>query len=47
MMDEEEKCSGCDLRCVEVGVEIKLRRYVEIERNSLLMKEGRKEGWRL
>jgi hypothetical protein len=46
MMSEEMKFSGCDLRCVEAGFEIKLTRYVEIER-EFAVDEGRKEEWRL
>lgn len=46
MMGEEMKCSGGELRCGEVGFEIKLTRYVEIER-EFAVDEGRKGGWRL
>lgn len=46
MMSEEMKCSGCDLRCVEVGFEIKLTRYVEIER-EFAVDEGRMEAVKL
>jgi hypothetical protein len=44
-MGEEMKRPGCDLRCGEVRFEIKLTRYVEIERESAI-DEGRKEGRR-